>query len=158
MPHHPDDNRYLHLPLIMENPNPDRRKHPAPPRQPPDRGPRTKFAAEVRERLDDMEAEISQREIPPAGLQPHLVFRVPLSKSASPQQVVEMLKKIDVEVVAIESDKAVIGFRNEADLSSFRDAVSQYERGPEVNEQTGEQYRSTQGDVLLHIETPQMKF
>ena len=140
----------------MEMPTPDRRKRPAPPQPPPDRGTRTKFAAEVRGRLDDMEDEIRRRETPPAGLHPHLVFRIPLSKSASPQQVAEMLKKIDVDVVAIESDKAVIGFRNEADLSRFRDAVSQYEKGPGFNQQTGEQYRTTQWDVE-QIETPQMQ-
>jgi len=157
MPHHPDDNRYPHLPLILEQPNPDRRKRPAPPQPPPPRGTRSRFAGDVRDRLDDMEEELAQKPAPPAGLHPHLVFRVPLAGNASPQQIAEMLGKIGITVVSIESDKAIIAFRDDVDLSSFRQAVTDYEQGPRVNPNTGELYGSTQWDVLEYIETPQMR-
>jgi hypothetical protein len=38
MPHHPEDDRYLHLPLIREEPNPERRKRLGFPQDMPDRG------------------------------------------------------------------------------------------------------------------------
>ncbi|WDQ19091.1 S8 family peptidase [Rhodopirellula sp. P2] len=70
-----------------------------------------------------------------------------------------MLDRIGVSVVSIESDKAIIAFRDDIDLTSFRDAVSSYEDGPQsgINPTTGRGYASTQWDILEFIEAPQMR-
>jgi hypothetical protein len=68
-----------------------------------------------------------------------------------------MLERIGVEVVSIESDNAIIGFRNKADLQSFKSAVDTYEQGPAINPKTNEPYKTTQYDVIENIEAAQMK-
>ena len=159
MPHHVDDERYQHLRLIREEPTPERRRRPAPPSPPPNRGGRTRFAQEMREQLDHMESQVTARVSPPAGIAPHLVFRIPLAESASTMVMAELLERLDVKVVSIERDNAIIAFQDEADLSQFRHAVSSYERGPQpgINPQTGGRYVSTQWDVLEHVEAAEMR-
>lgn len=159
MPHHPEDSRYQHLLLLREEPNPERRRRPAPPSPPPNRGGRTQFAGELREQIDQFEADLAARLASPAGIQPHLVFRVPLTDGASPQTVSDLLERLGISVVAIESDKAIIAFRDDGDLTQFRTAIAAYEQGPQpgINPQTGQPYQGTQWDVLQFIEVPQMR-
>lgn len=160
MPHHPDDDRYVHLPLIREEPTPPTRKPQGfQPPPAPNRGGRAKFAGELRDRIDDFETEIAARHPSPAGIQLHLVFRVPLSPTASTQSIAEFIEKLGISVVSIENDKAIIAFRNDGDLSQFRQAVSAYEQGPQagINPQTGQPYASTQWDVFEHIEAAEMR-
>ncbi len=156
MPHHPDDQRYQHLPLIAEDPNPPRRRHPSPPPTPPSRGSRRQFSGELRRAVQEIEQRGSQRPVP-AGIQPHLVFRVPLAQRASPQSIAEMLERLGLQTVSIEPDNAIVAFREEADLAAFRDAIDQYEQGPRINPATGEPYASTRWDVLEYIEPHQMR-
>ncbi len=159
MPHAPQDDRYPHLPLVAEQPNPQRRRRSVPPPPPPDRGGRASFAEQLRHSIDDLEQEVTRRPRPPAGIQPHLVFRVPLARSASSQIVAELLERLGVRVVGIENDKAIIAFRDEANLSEFREAVAAYERGPQegTNPRTGQPYRTTQWDVLEYVEAANMR-
>lgn len=159
MPHHADDNRYPHLPLIREEPTPERRRRPAPPSPPPGRGGRSSFAGELRGRLDDMEAEVSGRPPSPAGIQPHLVYRVPLSHNASASIIAEQLERLGITVVSIENDNAIIAFQNDLNLTQFRQAVATYEKGPQqgINLQTGQPFAGTQWDVLEYIEAPEMR-
>jgi hypothetical protein len=105
------------------------------------------------EQLDHLESEVSTRPAPPAGIHPHLVFRVPLAPHASTQVMAELLERLGIGVVSIESDNAIIAFQNDADLTQFRDALASYERGPQdgINPQTGQPYVSTQWDVLEYI-------
>ncbi|MGB7324305.1 MAG: S8 family peptidase, partial [Rubripirellula sp.] len=72
-------------------------------------------------------------------------------------QMIDLLQKIGISVVSIESDNAIIAFRDEADLTSFREVVDNYERGPLINKKTGEPYKSTQYDVIENIEVGQMR-
>lgn len=159
MPHHPEDDRYVHLQLVREEPTPDRRRRPAPPTPPPGRGGRSRFAGEIRDRIDDMESAVSARSPSPAGIDPHLVFRVPLAATASAQAIAELLERVGITVVSIESDNAIIAFQDNADLAQFRQAVSAYEQGPQsgINPQTGQPYASTQWDVLEYIEAAEMR-
>ena len=159
MPHDPQDDRYSHLPLVAEEPNPQRRRRSAPPSPPPDRGGRTSFAEQLRHSIDDLEQEVTRRPRPPAGIQPHLVFRVPLARSASSQIVAELLERLGIRVVGIESDKAIIAFRDEANLSEFRQAVAVYEKGPQkgINVRTGQPYQMTQWDALEYVEAANMR-
>lgn len=159
MPHHADDNRYPHLSLIREEPTPERRRRPAPPPQRPGRGGRPAFAGELRDRLDGMESEVSARPPLPAGIQPHLVFRVPLSPNASASTIAEQLERLGIVVVSIESDNAIIAFQNDINLTQFRQAVATYEQGPQqgINPQTGLPYAGTQWDVLEYVEAAEMR-
>ncbi len=160
MPHHPDDTRYPHLPLIREEPTPPRRKSQGfQPPSAPNRGGRSQFAGDLRDRIDDFETEIAARPPSPAGIQPHLVFRVPLSPTASTQSLAEFIEKLGITVVSIESDNAIIAFRDDANLTEFREAVQSYEQGPQsgVNPRTGQPYATTQWDVLEHIEAAEMR-
>ena len=159
MPHHPQDDRYPHLLLVAEVANTERRRRPAPPSPPPGRGGRRSFAEELRHGIDDLEQELTQRPQPPAGIQPHLVFRVPLAQTASPQIVAELMERLGIRVVGIESDKAIVAFRDDANLSEFRHAVAAYERGPQqgINPRTGQPYASTQWDVLEYVEAANMR-
>lgn len=159
MPHDPHDNRYPHLPLVAEDPNPQRRRRSAPPSPPPDRGGRASFAEQLRQSIDDLEQEVTRRPRPPVGIQPHLVFRVPLARSASSQIVAELLERLGIRIVGIESDRAIIAFRDEANLSEFRQAVAAYERGPQegINPRTGKPYEKTQWDVLEYVEAANMR-
>jgi hypothetical protein len=157
MPHDPRDQRYPHLPLIGEQANPDRRKKPAPPTPPPNRGGRSQFAGTVRESLADMQNELNTKPTPPAGIQPHLVFRVPLVGKASPIQTVEMMTRLGVTVVSIEPDNAIIAFSDDANLQGFYDAVDTYESGPGINPKTQEAYKSTRFDAFEYIEIEEMK-
>ncbi len=159
MPHHSEDDRYPHLTLVAEDTNPNRRRQPAPPTRPPDRGGRQQFARELRARIEDIEQEATRRPAPPAGIHPHLVFRVPLASNASPQVVAELLERLSIGVVGIESDKAIIAFRDEVDLSDFRQAVADYAHGPQsgINPRTGQPYATTQWDLLEYIEAAQMR-
>ncbi len=157
MPHHSEDDRYLHLPLIQEDPNPDRRKRQGFPQTLPTRGGRGQFGSTLRQRVDAIEEEARARPQPPAGIQPHLVFRVPIAPNASPGVLAERLQELGITVVGIERDGAIIAFRDDANLNEFRQAVDTYARGPRVNPQTGQPYSSTTWDILELVEADQMR-
>ena len=157
MPHYPEDERHPHLPLTREDVSLGRRKHQVPPARPPARGGRKRFAEELNRQIIQIEQQAATRPVPPAGIQPHLVFRIPLAATASPQAMADMLAKIGVTVVSIEKDKAVIAFSNDTDLSQFHKAVAKYQRGPTVDRKTGKPRKSTQWDVFEHIEASQMR-
>jgi hypothetical protein len=106
-----------------------------------------------------METEVSGRLPSPAGIQPHLVFRVPLSRNASASIIAEQLERLGITVVSIENDNAIIAFQNDINLTQFRQAVATYEQGPQqgINPQTGQPFAGTQWDVLEYIEAPEMR-
>jgi hypothetical protein len=106
-----------------------------------------------------METEVSGRPPSPAGIQPHLVFRVPLSRNASASIIAELLERLGITVVSIENDNAIIAFQNDINLTQFRQAVATYEQGPQqgINPQTGQPFAGTRWDVLEYIEAPEMR-
>jgi hypothetical protein len=106
-----------------------------------------------------MEQEAHTRPQPPAGIQSHLVFRVPIAPTASPTSLTERLQGIGITVVGIEGDGAIIAFRDEANLNEFRQAVEAYAAGPQVgiNPRTQQPYTTTAWDVLEVIEVGEMR-
>lgn len=159
MPLHPNDERYFHLPLVREDPNPQRRKQ-TPPGSgllAPDR--RREQGKALGDRIDQIEAEVRSRPSPVAGVQPHLVFKVPLAPKASPVALADKLAGLGVAVVSIEPDGAVIAFRDDTDLSEFRRAAEQYQQGPRagVNPRTEKPYSTTAADVLDTVQADQMR-
>ncbi|WP_047812324.1 S8 family peptidase [Rhodopirellula islandica] len=111
----------------------------------------------MRQRLDEMEGQLNRRPAPPSAVQPHLVFRVPLVKSAPPLQMKELLEGAGISVVSIEADNAIIAFRDELDLTSFREVLDGYEQGPATNPKTGQPYKSTGFDAIEYIQIEQMR-
>jgi hypothetical protein len=159
MPHHPEDDRYLHLPLIREEPNPQRRKGHGFPQNMPDRGGRGAHGAALRKRVDALEREARSRPKPAAGVEPHLVFRVPLARGVSSADLIAVLEEVGITIVGIEPDGAIIAFRDDVDLAGFRRSLEEYTRGPRegVNPKTGQPYASTRWDVFELIEADQMR-
>jgi hypothetical protein len=104
-----------------------------------------------------MEEEVRSRPAPPAGIQPHLVFRVPIAAGASPAALAVALQEVGITVVGIERDGAIIAFRDDANLNEFRQAVETYEQGPRINVQTGQPFASARWDILELAEASQMR-
>ena len=157
MPHHPDDSRYPHLQLVRRDVNFDRRRRPAPPSPPPDRGGRQHFGGLFVQRLTELEQEVQQRPPLAAGIAPHLVFRIPVVANVSLDGLTSKLEAAGLTIVSIEPDKAVVVFRDDANLSEFKRALRSYQRGPRIDPATQQPYRSTQWDVFEYIEAPQMR-
>ena len=157
MPHSPEDGRYPHLELVREEPNPARRKQTPPPPNRPSRGGRSQFGPQLRTRVQQIEDEALARPLPPAGIQPHLVFRVPLIPGVSSSGLVDRLQQSGAMVVGIEPDGAIIAFRDDANLAAFQQGVDQYAQGPRINPETGQPYQSTVWDVLEVIDIDQMR-
>lgn len=159
MPHHPEDDRYLHLPLIREEPNPERRRRPGFPPNMPNRGGRGTYGPALRNRVDQLEQQARNRPQPPPGVLPHLVFRVPLAPGVSSADLIEILHELGITMVGIERDGAIIAFRDDLNLGAFRQALDDYIRGPRdgINPQTGRPYASTKWDIFEFIEAEQMR-
>ncbi|HET9627449.1 MAG TPA: S8 family peptidase [Kofleriaceae bacterium] len=85
------------------------------------------------------------------------MFRVPLAQGASSDAVAEKLEAVGLHVVSIEPDRAVVAFRDDQDLSAFRDAMKVYEAGPKQNPRTRQPYKTTPYDIFEYVEADQMK-
>lgn len=157
MPHRPDDPRYPHLEFSREAPSADRRKRRGFGQAPPDRGGREHYGAQLLAATERVAAEQAQKRPPPAGITPHLVFRVPLAQKAPIDTVSDLLRQSGLIVVSVESDRAVVAFRDDADLVAFQDAIQQYRAGPRVNPQTGLQAASSRYDLLAFLEADAMR-
>ncbi len=151
MPHHPGDQTYPHLRLVHEDVSHERRRRPAPPSPPPPRGGRTAFAAQFTQRLSEIESETLQKPAPVPGIKPHLVFRLPVTAAGPIDTLIERFTETGLTIVSIESDKAVVAFRDDADLNEFRRAVGLYQRGPRSGA------KSTKWDVLEYIDAGDMR-
>ena len=66
-------------------------------------------------------------------------------------------KSLDITVVGIERDGAIIAFRDDANLNEFRQAVDTTNEAQGVNPQTGQPFASTTWDILELVEADQMR-
>ena len=156
MPHHPEDERHPHLPLVRVEENPPRRKRPGFGAPRPARGERAAFGEVLLTKVDEIETEA--RRIPAVeGFAPHLVFRVPLAEKAPVDMVADKLRNAGLTLVSIEPDQAVVVFQDDANLRDFRRALGEYMAGPRIIAATGEPARTTQWDVFEFIEADQMR-
>jgi hypothetical protein len=156
VPHHPEDERHPHLPLVRVEENPPRRKRPGFGAPRPTRGERVTFGGVLLNKIDEIEAE-ARRAPTVQGFAPHLVFLVPLALGASADAVAEKLRDAGLTVVSIEPDQAVVVFQDDANLAEFRRALDQYMAGPRIIAATGEQAKTTQWDVFEFIEADRMR-
>lgn len=157
MPFASTDQRHPHLRVVAEQFNPDRRKRPGFTTPPPPRGSRSGFAHKLTTQLDGLQRETEARPAPPAGIQPHLVFRVPLAKKAPVATVQDVLQKAGITVVGVEAGNVIIAFHDDVTLAELRKGIAVYGRGPRTNYTTGEPYKSTAWDALAFIEAHDLK-
>ena len=156
MPHHPEDLRHPHLPLIRVEANPPRRKRPGFGASGPNRGGRTQFGEALLAKTQEIEVEAAR--VPAVqGFAPHLVFRVPLAAGAPVDAVADRLRAAGLTIVSIEPDQAVVVFQDDANLADFRRALGEYMAGPRMIAARGERAKSTQWDVFEFIEADQMR-
>jgi hypothetical protein len=106
-----------------------------------------------------MEAQVLNRPSLATGIQPHLVFKIPISRKGSASAIAGQLERLDLSIVSIESDNAVVAFQNDVNLARFREAVATYEKGPKkgVNPKTGKPFSGTGWDVLEYIDAAEMR-
>lgn len=143
--------RHPHLQLVAEDRHFDRRRRPAPPSPPPARV-RGVFGPTLSARLAELEQAVAAARTATPGIKPHLIFRIPLAKGAMVDEISKRLRQVNIIPVSIEPDRAVIAFRDEADLTDFRAALDVYVRGPRTNPKTGELYKSTKWDLFEYID------
>ena len=136
--------------------NPERRKRPGfggGPR--PERGGRPAFGQQVLDKITEL-AGVANPVPPTTGFPPHLVFRIPVADKATIDSVAEKLIEAGLVVVSIEPDQAIVVFRDDADLTDFRAALTAYMRGPR-HKPDGEMAQSTKWDVFEFIHADSMR-
>ena len=130
--------RLPHLPIEQTSKSPERKKkenkHHPPSPQSGDRGLVAKEFEVAIERLET-EAKVKTKKLP-QGIDPHLVFKMPVFEGANLNQLEEKLERVGLSVVSVDADKEVIVvFRSETDLSDFRQSIETYKQ-PKANSKT----------------------
>jgi hypothetical protein len=115
------------------------------------------FGPTLSAKLTELEQQIGAAQAVAPNIQPHLIFRIPLAKGALVDVISERLGEVNIIPVSIEPDRAVIAFRDEVDLREFQAAIADYVRGPQLNQRTGERYKSTKWDVFEYIDPEGLK-
>jgi Subtilase family len=157
MPVHPDDRKHPHLPLMREDISSERRKKPGFPGPRPNQGVRAAFASRIEQATTRL-LEEQHRKTPIAGIEPHLVFHVPLVQGADTTEVSKLFVTAGFSIVSVTPKRAVVAFKDDDDLSKFRAKIRTYKKGPKegINPTTGAPYASTTADVLEVIDPEQM--
>lgn len=148
--------RFRHLEFVREDPTAERRRRSfySPP---PDRGGRQVFAPKLIEAAERLEDEQQGKPAIPRGLQPHLIFRMPVAASAPRDSIIQLLEQAGLVIVSLEPDGAIIAFREDTHLQEFKEAAEQYAAGPGINRKTGLPYKTTKYDILEYVEPDQMR-
>ena len=158
MPAAPLGSHHPHLRISREDVSAERRRRQGFGAQRPDRGGRRAFAQSLLAGADNVEEQFRHRPAQPAGITPHLVFRIPLARGAAVDQVIALLEqKAGLTIVSVEPDRAVVAFHDDAHLTDFRVAADRYRAGPRINRRTGEPAKTTVFDILELIEAPEMR-
>lgn len=157
MPHRPDDQQYPHLEFMREERSAERRRQRGFSNAKPDRGNRQTFGAQLTEAADRLTAQQERKPPPPPGIKPHLVFRVPLAPKTSLKKVTDLFEQTGLLIVSVESDGAVVAFRDDTDLDEFRQAIVKYQNGPSRNLSTGQVQATSKYDILEFLEAQEMR-
>lgn len=159
MPHHPEDQaRYAHQLIRQEEITARRRSNGRPPKI-ESTGNRIVVASQLVEAVGRVLQEQQQRVLPPRGINPHLVFRVPLRQSTHIDTIIDLFRRAGITVVSVETDRAVIAFRDDNNLNRFQEFIESYRRGPRlgINPQSGQPYQGTSYDILEFIDAQSMR-
>lgn len=151
----PTTTQYPHLPLIHEEPNPERRKRPYFGSAGFEGEGRRAFGATLAMQVNNLEAQSKQRPRPVVGIQPHLVFRVPVSPKASKKVMIERLQDVNIDVVSIEPNNVIVAFQDDNSLDKFQQAIAEYQE-PRIDNKTGLPCKGTKWDIFEQIEVEQM--
>lgn len=157
MPHHPGDDRLIHLALVRQEGSHDRRKKSVPPAPRPDRGGRGAFSQALGAQIKILEEEAAAQSAVTPGIKPHLVFRVPVAPNTSAASLAKPMEAVGIRVLNVEPDGAIIAFHGDANLADFKKALRSYRAGPKINPATHAPYASTKWDVFEIIEVDQMR-
>lgn len=85
------------------------------------------------------------------GINPHLVFRIPIADSKGAEEVREFIEsETSVVVVGVEADGAIVAFKDSVEMDDFYAMVAGYRSGPKtgINPKTQEAYKYSKFDVL----------
>lgn len=147
----------MHLALLRNEVNPDRRKQSAPPRATLDRGTREAFTKVLGGEITRLEHEVAAQPPVAPGIKPHLVFRVPVARDTSAVALVKPLKEVGIRVLNVDPDGAVIAFREDANLTDFKEALEICKAGPKINPKTQKPFGSTKWDIFEIIDAENMR-
>lgn len=118
----------------------------------PQGGDREKVAKNFEVAIDRVEeqARDNARQLP-SGIDPNLVFQMPLYEGVDVADLEKKLDRVGMGVVSIDPDKSIIVvFRADADLSAFREAVQTYKTPRDGS-------KSTVYDVLEWVKADEMR-
>ena len=144
------NNKHPHLLFQPVHGSFDRRKRTFVPPKAPKRGGRNQFTKELEEGFAKVLEEAMEQELP-KHISPHLVFHIPLAEGVSTEKISEKLKSLDITVVSIEPNKAIVAFKDDTDLSKFQSALKVYKKGPPQNR------KSTKWDIFEYIEAKKIR-
>ncbi len=87
------------------------------------------------------------------------MFRTLAQASTSVETLAPLREDVGRTIVSIEPAKAVVAFRDDADLTQFKQALADYQAGPRrgINPKTKKPYKTTKWDVLEYVEADQMR-
>ena len=150
------EGKHQHLKLLVVE-DPHRR------RKQPDPSERTKLTledrAEMRTRLEgriaSLEAKPSVSPAAASDFNPSLVFRVPFKKNVNFDEASETFSRCDIKLVSREEGNVVIAFKENRDLTDFKEAVARF-ANPAIRPD-GEQAQSTVFDVFQYIDAERME-
>ena len=107
-----------------------------------------------------LEDEARGAPAPPAGLKPHLLFRIPVV-DGNPGKVRAMAAKLEsfgISVVSTDSRGHIIAFKDDITLAALMTHSDAYTAGPKegINPQTNSEYKGTGSDFLDLIDVSRM--
>lgn len=153
MPHHPQDRRYPHLRVERASEPLERRRSGG--RAPPPARDRTMHGRRMETIVTSIQSSAPLQN--PAGAQfdPHLVFRLPTEPGTPIDDLTRFLENAGIVVVSVEPDKTLIAFKQDADLTAFRDQVRGYQQ-LQASRTTGELRRTTDQEILAFVDIERM--
>ena len=123
--------RLPHLPIEQTSNSPERKKkenkhHPPSPQA----GNRDVVAKDFEVAIARLETEatVKAKQLP-QGIEPHLIFKMPVFKGVDFNGLEEKLERAGLSVVSVDADdEMVVVFRSETDLADFRQSIETYKQ------------------------------
>lgn len=154
MPHHSEDRRYPHLKVERVSEPLERRR--AGGRAPaPNRGGREVFGPRLERAVTAIQTQVPRASRAGAAFNPHLVFKIPYVEGTPLAELSALLSEAGIVVVSMEPSRAIIGFKDDGDLSRFMQTVRAYQT-LQPDARTGRLRTTTDQDVLEYIEADEM--
>ena len=89
----------------------------------PDRGGRHAYGLRLQTAIGRIEQ--ASRERPrPHGIEPHLIFRIPLAEGANVDEVADRLQGAGIRVVSVDPGDVIVAFSDEENLEGFQNVAT----------------------------------